>query len=141
MLLRWPKPNRNFTFVDALGITGACGFLVARFVPVARLPFWGCAVRQLTGIPCPGCGLTRVADRLAHGNFLAAWDANPLGAIVAVLFAACMVLSAVHLAFGLPLPNLELSKREVTAVRYTVIGLVILNYAFMVVKTKFPGIV
>ena len=73
-----PPRNRTFGALDALGLIGLCGLLVARFIPVARLiPFWGCSFRQITGYPCPGCGLTRVADRFAHFHWLRALEANP----------------------------------------------------------------
>jgi hypothetical protein len=32
------------------------------------LSFWNCPVLAATGIPCPGCGLTRATMQLFHGN-------------------------------------------------------------------------
>jgi hypothetical protein len=140
MTLRFPKPNRSFGFLDVLGLTGVLGLLVARFVPVARLPFWGCALRRTTGWPCPGCGLTRVAEHVAHGDLARAWDANPLGTAAALLFALAALLSLAHLAFKLPMPEVELSRREALALRVGIGLLVVVNYAFLIVKTKFPGL-
>lgn len=34
-----------------------------------RLPGWPCAFRQVTGIPCPGCGLSRALAALARGDW------------------------------------------------------------------------
>ena len=138
MKVRWPAPNRVFGFVDAMGITGAAGYLVARFIPVARLPFWGCAIRQTTGWPCPGCGLTRVADRMAHLNVAGAWDANPLGTVAAALFLVFIAATVAHLAFKVPMPEVELTPREWYWVRVTLAVLVVVNYAAVVVKTRFP---
>jgi hypothetical protein len=105
MKLIWPKPNRTPGMVDALGLCGLVGLLVARFIPVAKwVPFWGCPLRQNTGWPCPACGLTRVADRLSHFNLPGAWEANPLGTVAGLLFALAVVV----------------------------------NYAFVVAKAKFP---
>jgi len=123
---------------DVLGLMGILGFLVARFVPVARLPFWGCALRHATGWPCPSCGLTRVADRLAHGNLVGAWDANPLGTVAALLFGAVALASLLHLVFKVPIPEVELSKREAYLVRAAIVLLVVVNYAYMIAKAKFP---
>jgi hypothetical protein len=36
-------------------------------------------LRQLTGIPCPGCGLTRSLISIAHGRLGDAWRFNPAG--------------------------------------------------------------
>jgi Protein of unknown function (DUF2752) len=35
------------------------------------LPGLGCPVRELTGIPCPGCGLTTATLHLCHGDWQA----------------------------------------------------------------------
>lgn len=127
-----------FGFIDAMGVTGLCGLLVARFLPIAKLPFWGCAIRQTTGWPCPGCGLTRVADRMSHFNVAGAWDANPLGTVAAALFMVAIVATVLHLGFKVPLPTATLSPREWFWLRCALGVLVVVNYAFVVVKTRFP---
>lgn len=33
-----------------------------------------CPVRMLTGLKCPGCGVTRMCDSLLRGDFTAAWE-------------------------------------------------------------------
>jgi hypothetical protein len=38
-----------------------------------------CSFHALTGLPCPGCGLTHAFRSLAHGEFAAAWGCNPFG--------------------------------------------------------------
>jgi hypothetical protein len=138
MKLEWPARNRSIGFVDSMGITGAVGFLVARFIPIARLPFWGCALRRTTGWPCLGCGLTRVADRFAHGNLAGAWDANPLGTVAAALFAFAVVVTVLHLTLAVPIPRVQVSPRESRWLRIAVIAAVLLNYGFVILKTKFP---
>jgi hypothetical protein len=136
--VEWPGPNRKLGWVDYVGLAGLVGLLVARFIPVARLPFWGCTLRQATGIPCPGCGLTRVADRMSHFNFAGAWDANPLGTVAAFAFMLAIVATVLHLAFKLPLPNVDPSPRDWRILRAVLIAALVVNYAFMVVKAKFP---
>ncbi len=141
MTITWPKPNRAVGFLDALALTGLCGLLVARFVPFARLPFWGCALRQRTGWPCPGCGLTRAAEGVAHFHIGAAWAANPFGTVVALFFLAAIVLSVLHLAFKMPLPHFVPNRREALALRIALAALVAINYAYIVLKAKFPALV
>jgi hypothetical protein len=136
--LELPPPNRRFGPLDAVAVTGVIGLLVARYVPVARLPFWGCAFREMTGWPCPGCGLTRVADRISHLNFAGAWDANPLGTIAALGFTVAIVLSALHLALRMPIPSVRLTPVERSLGCALLVVAVLLNWSWMAVKTRFP---
>ena len=39
-----------------------------------------CTMRRLTGLNCPGCGLTRSFIALAHGDLRSAWSYNAAGA-------------------------------------------------------------
>jgi hypothetical protein len=139
MKIDWPQPNRIPGVIDALGFSGLVGLLIARFIPVAKwIPFWGCPLRQTTGWPCPACGLTRVADRVAHFNLPGAWQANPLGTVAALLFALAAVLTLLHLALKMPLPEVTLTAREAQVVRALVVLAAVVNYAFVVVQAKFP---
>lgn len=141
MQLHWPPRNRSIGIIDALALTGLIGLLVARFIPIARLPFWGCTLREATGWPCLGCGLTRAADRMSHFNVAGAWDANPLGTIAAGLFMVCIVASFVHLAFRVPLPQIVLREREKTWARASVVALVVVNWAWIAARAKLPELV
>ena len=38
-----------------------------------------CGFRKVTGVGCPGCGMTRSFTFMAHGEWLAAWNLNMLG--------------------------------------------------------------
>ena len=138
--LPWPEPNRRLGFVDALAVTGLVGFLVARFIPVARLPFWGCAFRDLTGWPCLGCGLTRVADRMSHFNFLGALEANPLGAVAAFAFMVAIVWSLLHLVFKVPYPNVQLHEAISSRWRMGLLVAVVVNWGFMAARMRLPDV-
>ena len=77
----------------ALVLTGlGAGLLAAR---AASIPGPPCPWRSLTGVPCPGCGFTRLADALAHGQLGHALDVDPAGVAFLGLLA---VLAVVHLA-------------------------------------------
>lgn len=62
---------------------GICGLLVllamaAAAYGSASLLGWGCPVQHFTGIPCPGCGLSRAAAALLHLDFAAAFQYHPM---------------------------------------------------------------
>ncbi|MEZ4321387.1 MAG: DUF2752 domain-containing protein [Myxococcota bacterium] len=46
-----------------------------------------CGFRRLTGMGCPGCGLTRSFAFMAHGNVLQAFQMNWIGPVLFVGFA------------------------------------------------------
>ena len=121
-----------------MALAGVLGLLVARYIPVARLPFWGCVFRELTGWPCPGCGLTRVADRVSHLNFSGAWDASPLGTMAALGFVAAIVLSMLHLAFRMPVPSVRLTPLERSAGCILLVLAILGNWSWVAVKMRFP---
>jgi hypothetical protein len=42
-----------------------------------------CWFKAWTGLPCPGCGMTRSGSSLLHGDLLHAWNYNPFGLLIA----------------------------------------------------------
>lgn len=139
MTLEWPRSGRSPGALDALAVIGLVGLLIARFVPVAVIiPFWGCSFRKLTGIPCPGCGLTRAADHFAHLHFQESFAANPLGFFAACAFVAAIAICLLHWVFGFRIPFVTLDDREWRRVRWAVFFAVLLNYGFVVVQHLSP---
>ena len=67
-------------------------FVVAYFNPVTAGFFPLCPLNQLTGLACPGCGLTRGFHALFHGDLLGALDYNALIPLY-VLFFGYLTLS------------------------------------------------
>lgn len=61
-----------------------------------------CPLRALTGVPCPGCGMTSVASSLSTGDVVGALTADPAGV---VLVAVVALLAVIHLG-GRRLPTL-----------------------------------
>jgi hypothetical protein len=47
-----------------------------------------CMLRRMTGLSCPGCGLTRCFIALAHGDLASAWSFNPAGLWLFAIVAA-----------------------------------------------------
>jgi Protein of unknown function (DUF2752) len=57
------------------------------------VPFFGaplpelCMFKRMTGMGCPGCGMTRCFISLAHGDLRAAWRYNPAGPLLFAMLA------------------------------------------------------
>jgi hypothetical protein len=56
----------------ALGV-----MLVSAFFPVAGLGVDLCPFHHLTGLPCPGCGMSRAMAAFSQGDFVAALGLHP----------------------------------------------------------------
>ena len=68
-----------------------------------------CPVHALTGLLCPGCGVTRMCMALLALDFPAAWSANPVLLLLLPVLAALLARQAVqYVKSGRP----SLSQRE-----------------------------
>ena len=59
-----------------------------------------CPFRALTGLPCPGCGLTRSWVHLMHGDVSGAFTYNVFGPLTLAATAIAVVAGAVCLVAG-----------------------------------------
>jgi hypothetical protein len=139
MQVAFSPRNRIILVGDALGLVGLVGLLLARLPLAVYIPFWGCKFRELTGYPCPGCGLTRVADRVSHLHLLGAFMANPLGTLVAIGFFVLAVWMLLHMIFKVPMIDLDFTEREWKIIRYSAPLLFLLNYAWVVFSYRNLG--
>ncbi|WP_294553663.1 DUF2752 domain-containing protein [uncultured Pseudoflavonifractor sp.] len=69
------------------------GLAYAVFVGLTGLSI-PCPVRALTGLLCPGCGVTRLCMALLRLDFAAAWDANPVLLLLLPVLAALLARQA-----------------------------------------------
>jgi hypothetical protein len=99
---------REFSVPERLGGFGALAAAGAAVWPMVTtttgvgLP---CPLRTLTGIPCPGCGLTTAAVAMVRGQFDAALHANPVIFGLAALTVAAGPLVALRAAGVLEPPR------------------------------------
>lgn len=79
-------PTTNARFVGIILTATALGIsaVVFLFDPTTH-PFYPvCQFHRLTGLNCPGCGLTRALYALLHGNFSAALHDNALFVLILI---------------------------------------------------------
>ena len=97
--VRSPAPGCYRLLFNPFATWGSLGMLLL----VSHLPPDGagvpvCLFRAMSGLPCPGCGLTRALSSLIQGNPAAAFDYHPFAFIVLPLF----LMLAAHNFFPLP---------------------------------------
>ena len=61
--------------------------------------FPGCSFRALLGKPCPLCGGSTALARVASGDLLGAWKANPFAFLLLATLAAAVPLLLIALAW------------------------------------------
>jgi len=63
----------------AFALLGLFALVLSFILPPGRMEFSICSFYNVTGLPCPGCGLTRSIVYLSHLNFEKAFRSNPMG--------------------------------------------------------------
>lgn len=81
---------------------GSAALLTAVLWPVESVDHGPdiCPFRMLTGLPCPGCGLTRSWVHLMHGDVGGAFAFNVFGPLTLALTAVAVVLAVWRLVAG-----------------------------------------
>ncbi|MCB0037923.1 MAG: DUF2752 domain-containing protein, partial [Anaerolineales bacterium] len=85
----WPKlQNSIFTPVltpvletRSVGIAVSVAACVHTVLVMAGLPSWECPILAATGIPCPGCGLSRAISALFLGDIKTSLEYHALASL------------------------------------------------------------
>jgi len=75
--------------VGATAVFASFSVVVLRVIDPAVM--WPCAFHAITGLHCPGCGLTRMLHALVQGDVARAWSMNPLAMIALPLLGVMLV--------------------------------------------------
>jgi hypothetical protein len=99
------------------------------------VPMPECTWKNLTGIPCPGCGATRTVRLLLDGAIRDALLMNPLFFAVAAGVALYDVYAAVVVAFGLPRLRFEnLPAWSGGPIRIGAVALIVGNWFWLIFR-------
>lgn len=102
--------NSKFSAVErilagaGIAVGTAAALAVAYFNPVTAGFFPQCVLNKLTGLHCPGCGLTRGFHALFHGDIIGAVSFNAMLPIYVFIFGFIAVALFSIVFRGRPLP-------------------------------------
>lgn len=137
------RPLKVPSLAGSLGLLAlllVVGAVVARANPGLLSVLWTCSIKDLTGLPCLTCGLTRVLLHFAAGEVKEAFLLAPLPAlflVLSLLAGAWHVLARVRRT---TLPDVVvgrwLAKR---AVRWSALAAVLSLWAYAIVRSLQTG--
>ena len=107
-----PPARRWSTMLLAVGCAGA---LCAAFSLTPQQATTGpvvCPFRLVTGLPCPGCGMTRAWVFLAHGRLGEAVSANPFAFVTMPAALVIVLLVVAAWVRRRPMPDLRRGVRH-----------------------------
>jgi hypothetical protein len=83
-------------------VAAGIGLLLAFDPNASDSPLPTCLFRLVTGLYCPGCGITRALHALLHGDVARAWAMNPMLMLMLAVLPP-MAWQQLHLSPALPL--------------------------------------
>lgn len=132
MKLRWRQLRRGEINHELLWLSvSAATFSVALCWLRFGWPLPRCAFLELTGFPCPTCGVTRCAKQFFHAHFVAALSWNPLAFCALVGVVIFDVYALAVLLGRLPRLRFEFAfTRFPPAFRLCAMALIALNWLY-----------
>jgi hypothetical protein len=105
------------------------GALSLNVVAIAfHLSGWECAFFRLTGVPCPGCGLTRACLLLLKGEVQASMKFHAFAPIFVVLIAMLIICTVLPRSVTEPLINKAETLERQTGITIIILGGLILYW-------------
>jgi len=136
MLIRW---NKLYSILLIACITGYIWLYNSfKYSITKNKSVEVCLIKYTTNIPCPCCGSTRSIISLIKGNFIEAFNLNPIGYLVALimLIAPIWITTDILLRKNSFLKFYQKTERKIKKTKYAIplILLLIINWAWNIIK-------
>ena len=117
-------------------LRAAARFAAAVFVLLAVSFTVGCPLNRLTGLKCPGCGVTRMILRILHLDFKTAFFYNPA---IFCLFPLCAAAFCTFMLLEKRGKTAAAQKVKNTAVYFSIAVLVFFGVVRNILPLGFPA--
>ena len=135
MRVEWRQPETSGPPLGALfGVVMAFGAVAGAVWLKLGMPVPACRLRELTGVPCPTCGSTRLAEELLRGHVLDAFAANPLVFLALAGLAVWAIASTVTRLLRLPTVRVRLDKRERLVLSLAAVASLAASWVYVILR-------
>jgi len=135
MRVEWRQPGTAGPPLGAVfGLVMVFGAVAGAVWLKLGMPVPACRLRELTGVPCPTCGSTRLAEELLRGHVLDAFAANPLVFLVLAAVAAWAVASVLTRVLRLPTVRVHLDKAERLLLKLAAVAGLVAGWAYVILR-------
>mgnify|MGYP000546802874 CR=1 FL=1 len=110
------------------------GHMRVTFPTGHEISLFNCPFRELTGLPCPICGLTRSTALAVRGYPLRSFRVTPLGIIV-VLLSIYGIIRAPFVLFGAEIePDEKIARRRNRIITTSILVILALSWAITLAR-------
>ena len=109
-----PTDRRTLAFAGAASVAGLAAYAAPSLLTNGPVL---CPFRRITGLPCPGCGLTRSCVAFLHGDLSRSLHFHPFGPLVVVIIAV-VLLRLVRPSLPRPAARVELISKVALGVAW-----------------------
>ena len=115
--MKWHDKSLFYTLIMFAILNIVDYFIFKTFIP--------CLIHKITGLYCPGCGISRMLISIFHFDFYQAYRYNPWLFILLILFILYQILKLI---------TSKLSTKELKLNNYFYIGILIFTLAFGILR-------